>query len=72
MKPSKSFVTSNSYAIFLLIYLLLNFVCSQLLPYAASIVRLIVKYFKKCVSAELRVKVYAVAKLLMMSLGVGK
>ncbi|XP_022150577.1 proline-, glutamic acid- and leucine-rich protein 1 isoform X2 [Momordica charantia] len=44
---------------------------SQLLPYAASIVRLIVKYFKKCVSAELRVKVYAVAKLLMMSLGVG-
>ncbi|XP_022956971.1 proline-, glutamic acid- and leucine-rich protein 1-like isoform X1 [Cucurbita moschata] len=44
---------------------------SQLLPHAASIVRLIVKYFKKCVSAELRVKVYAVAKLLMMSLGVG-
>ncbi|KAG7012950.1 hypothetical protein SDJN02_25703 [Cucurbita argyrosperma subsp. argyrosperma] len=44
---------------------------SQLLPHAALIVRLIVKYFKKCVSAELRVKVYAVAKLLMMSLGVG-
>ncbi|CAK9317306.1 unnamed protein product [Citrullus colocynthis] len=44
---------------------------SQLFPHAASIVRLIVKYFKKCVSAELRVKVYAVAKSLMMSLGVG-
>lgn len=44
---------------------------SQLLPHAASIVRLIVKYFKECVSAELRVKVYAVAKSLMMSLGVG-
>ncbi|XP_031740831.1 proline-, glutamic acid- and leucine-rich protein 1-like isoform X2 [Cucumis sativus] len=44
---------------------------SQLLPHAASIVRLIVKYFKKCVSAELRVKVYAVAKSLMTSLGVG-
>ncbi|KAL0538644.1 hypothetical protein IC582_022795 [Cucumis melo] len=44
---------------------------SQLLPHAASIVRLTVKYFKKCVSAELRVKVYAVAKSLMMSLGSG-
>ncbi|CAK9309947.1 unnamed protein product [Citrullus colocynthis] len=44
---------------------------SQLLPHAASIVRFILKYFKECVSAELRVKVYAVAKSLMMSLGVG-
>lgn len=52
--------------------LIIKFLCSQLLPHAASIVRLIVEYFKKCVSAELRVKVYAVAKLLMMSLGVGK
>ncbi|KAI5421942.1 uncharacterized protein LOC127076040 [Lathyrus oleraceus] len=44
---------------------------SQLLPHAASIVRLITKYFKTCELPEIRIKVYSVAKILLISMGVG-
>ncbi|CAK8565723.1 unnamed protein product [Lathyrus sativus] len=44
---------------------------SQLLPHAASIVRLITKYFKTCQLPEIRIKVYSVAKILLISMGVG-
>lgn len=45
--------------------------CSQLLPHAASIARMITNYFKTCVLPELRIKVYSVAKTLLISMGVG-
>ena len=46
-------------------------VCSQLLPYAAEIVRLLTAYFRTCALPELRVKVYSVIKILLMSMGIG-
>lgn len=45
--------------------------CSQLLPHAASIVRFITKYFKACALPDLRIKVYSIAKTLLISMGVG-
>ncbi|KAJ1429529.1 Pre-rRNA-processing protein RIX1, N-terminal [Sesbania bispinosa] len=44
---------------------------SQLLPHAASIVRVITKYFRTCALPELRIKVYSVTKTLLISMGVG-
>lgn len=44
---------------------------SQMLPHAAYIVRLIVRYFKNCSLPELRVKVYSIIKTLLMSMGIG-
>ncbi|PON70689.1 Coatomer beta subunit [Trema orientale] len=44
---------------------------SQLLPHAASIVRLISVYFKKCALPELRTKMYSITKILLISMGVG-
>ncbi|KAI3970679.1 hypothetical protein MKX01_024326 [Papaver californicum] len=44
---------------------------SQLLPYAAEIVRLLTKYFKRCVLPPLRTKVYSITKMLLISMGVG-
>ncbi|KAF4367940.1 hypothetical protein F8388_002551 [Cannabis sativa] len=44
---------------------------SQLLPHAASIVRLISVYFSKCVLPELRAKIYSITKILLLSMGVG-
>ncbi|KAL0008068.1 hypothetical protein SO802_009570 [Lithocarpus litseifolius] len=44
---------------------------SQLLPYAASIVRLITSYFKRCALPELRIKVYSITRILLISMGVG-
>ncbi|KEH18714.1 hypothetical protein MtrunA17_Chr8g0347521 [Medicago truncatula] len=44
---------------------------SQLLPHAASIVRFITKYFKACALPDLRIKVYSIAKTLLISMGVG-
>ncbi|KAK4593338.1 hypothetical protein RGQ29_017452 [Quercus rubra] len=44
---------------------------SQLLPYAASIVRLITAYFKRCALPELRIKVYSITRILLISMGVG-
>ncbi|KAF4401269.1 hypothetical protein G4B88_014110 [Cannabis sativa] len=43
---------------------------SQLLPHAASIVRLISVYFSKCVLPELRAKIYSITKILLLSMGV--
>ncbi|KAJ6900821.1 hypothetical protein NC652_026804 [Populus alba x Populus x berolinensis] len=45
--------------------------CSQLLPHAAYIVRLVKEYFKRCELPELRIKVYSITKLLLMSMGIG-
>ncbi|KAM3732952.1 hypothetical protein ACB098_11G097400 [Castanea mollissima] len=44
---------------------------SQLLPYAASIVRLITAYFKRCALPELRIKIYSITRILLISMGVG-
>lgn len=45
--------------------------CSQLLPYAADIVRLIKVYLKGCTLPELRIQVYLVIKVLLISKGLG-
>nr|XP_016498511.1 PREDICTED: proline-, glutamic acid- and leucine-rich protein 1-like isoform X1 [Nicotiana tabacum] len=44
---------------------------SQLLPHVASIIRLLTNYFETSALPELRIKVYAIMKVLLMSLGVG-
>ncbi|KAF8008951.1 hypothetical protein BT93_J0064 [Corymbia citriodora subsp. variegata] len=44
---------------------------SQMLPHAAYIVRLIMRYFKNCSLPELRVKVYSIIRTLLMSMGIG-
>nr|VDC61543.1 unnamed protein product [Brassica rapa] len=44
---------------------------SQLLPYAASVVRLVSSYFKKCLLPELRIKLYTITKTLLKSMGLG-
>ncbi|KAK8464934.1 hypothetical protein PHAVU_010G110700 [Phaseolus vulgaris] len=44
---------------------------SQLLPYAASVVRIITKYFKTCELPELRIKFYSVARDLFITMGAG-
>ncbi|CAF1709862.1 hypothetical protein HID58_056215 [Brassica napus] len=44
---------------------------SQLLPYAASVVRVVSSYFKKCSLPELRIKLYSITKTLLKSMGVG-
>ncbi|CAH2034466.1 unnamed protein product [Thlaspi arvense] len=44
---------------------------SQLLPYAASVVRLVSSYFRKCSFPELRIKLYSITKTLLKSMGVG-
>lgn len=49
-----------------------TFLCSQMLPHAAYIVRLIMGYFKNCSLPELRVKIYSIIRTLLMSMGVGK
>ncbi|KAI9077705.1 hypothetical protein K1719_040311 [Acacia pycnantha] len=44
---------------------------SQLLPHAAFTVRMITKYFKTCALPELRIKLYSITKILLISMGVG-
>ncbi|XP_026381355.1 uncharacterized protein LOC113275975 [Papaver somniferum] len=44
---------------------------SQLLPYAADVVRLLTTYFKRCAFPPLRIKVYSITKMLLISMGVG-
>ncbi|CAH8390660.1 unnamed protein product [Eruca vesicaria subsp. sativa] len=44
---------------------------SQLLPYAAFVVRLVSSYFKKCLLPELRIKLYTITKTLLKSMGLG-
>lgn len=44
---------------------------SQLLPHVGSIIRLLTNYFETSALPELRIKVYAIMKVLLMSLGVG-
>ncbi|MCL7033057.1 hypothetical protein MKW94_024802 [Papaver nudicaule] len=44
---------------------------SQLLPYAAEVVRHLKTYFKGCALPPLRIKVYAIMKMLLISMGVG-
>ncbi|CAH9111484.1 unnamed protein product [Cuscuta europaea] len=44
---------------------------SQLLPHAAGIVRLLIDYFERCALPELRIKLYSVVKVLLLSMGVG-
>ncbi|XP_027159423.1 uncharacterized protein LOC113760878 isoform X3 [Coffea eugenioides] len=44
---------------------------SQLLPHVADITRLLTEYFRTCVLPELRIKVYSIMKVLLMSMGIG-
>ncbi|KAJ8551431.1 hypothetical protein K7X08_021446 [Anisodus acutangulus] len=44
---------------------------SQLLPHVGSIIRLLTNYFETSALPELRIKVYTIMKVLLMSLGVG-
>ncbi|CAN4126423.1 unnamed protein product [Withania somnifera] len=44
---------------------------SQLLPHVGSIIRILTNYFEASTLPELRIKVYAIMKVLLMSLGVG-
>ncbi|OVA09040.1 hypothetical protein BVC80_9097g108 [Macleaya cordata] len=43
---------------------------SQLLPYAADVVRLLTGYFGKCALPALRIKVYSIMQILLTSMGV--
>uniref|UniRef100_A0A6N2M1J1 Pre-rRNA-processing protein RIX1 N-terminal domain-containing protein n=1 Tax=Salix viminalis TaxID=40686 RepID=A0A6N2M1J1_SALVM len=60
----------HSYALELLTSVIKG-IRSQLLPHAAYIVRLVKEYFKRCELPELRIKVYSITKLLLMSMGIG-
>ncbi|GMY23428.1 proline-, glutamic acid- and leucine-rich protein 1 isoform X1 [Fagus crenata] len=60
----------HSYSLELLIAIIKG-TRSQLLPYTASIVRLITAYFKRCALPELRIKVYSITRILLISMGVG-
>lgn len=44
---------------------------SQLLPHAAYLVRLLSVYLKRCALPELRIKVYSITRILLISMGVG-
>ncbi|KAK6929074.1 Pre-rRNA-processing protein RIX1, N-terminal [Dillenia turbinata] len=44
---------------------------SQLLPHAARIVRILTEYFQRCQVPMLRVKVYSIIKILLISFGIG-
>lgn len=46
--------------------------CSQLLPHAANIVRLITKYFEIAKLSTMRTKVYGIVQQLLTSMGVGR
>ncbi|KAF8390224.1 hypothetical protein HHK36_024749 [Tetracentron sinense] len=44
---------------------------SQLLPHAADIVRLLTDYFRRCTLPALRIKVYSIIRILLISMGAG-
>ncbi|XP_028755686.1 proline-, glutamic acid- and leucine-rich protein 1 isoform X1 [Neltuma alba] len=60
----------HSYALELLTAVVKG-VGSQLLPHAALTARIITMYFKTCALPELRIKVYSIARILLISMGVG-
>ncbi|KAE8708996.1 Detected protein of unknown function [Hibiscus syriacus] len=43
----------------------------QLLPHSAYVVRVVTRYFKICALPELRIKLYSVIRMLLLSMGVG-
>ncbi|GKE10286.1 proline-, glutamic acid- and leucine-rich protein 1, partial [Tanacetum coccineum] len=44
---------------------------SQLLPHAAHMIRIVTEYLRRCEQPELRIKLYALIKLMLLSMGVG-
>lgn len=48
------------------------FSCSQLLPHAANIVRLLTEYFRRATLPSIRIRVYSIMQILLISMGVGK
>ncbi|XP_071707764.1 uncharacterized protein [Rutidosis leptorrhynchoides] len=44
---------------------------SQLLPHGAHIIRIVTEYFTNCQYPDLRIKLYTIVKLMMLSMGVG-
>ncbi|GKV39759.1 hypothetical protein SLEP1_g47481 [Rubroshorea leprosula] len=49
----------------------LNGSFNHLLPHAAEVVRLVTKYFRRCALPELRIKLYSITRILLISMGVG-
>ena len=47
------------------------FACSQLLPHASNIVRLLTEYFRRAALPSIRIKVYFIMQTLLISFGVG-
>ncbi|KAE8689576.1 Detected protein of unknown function [Hibiscus syriacus] len=43
----------------------------QLLPHSAYVVRVVTRYFKICALPELRIKLYSIIRMLLLSMGVG-
>ncbi|XP_043704243.1 proline-, glutamic acid- and leucine-rich protein 1 [Telopea speciosissima] len=60
----------HSYSLDLLIAIIKG-VRSQLLPHAADVVRLLTEYFRRCAHPSLRIKVYSIMRMLLISIGVG-
>ncbi|RWR72605.1 proline-, glutamic acid- and leucine-rich protein 1-like protein isoform X2 [Cinnamomum micranthum f. kanehirae] len=44
---------------------------SQLLPHAADVIRLLKEYFGRCTLPSLRIRVYSIMQILLISMGVG-
>ncbi|KAJ0988331.1 hypothetical protein J5N97_006687 [Dioscorea zingiberensis] len=44
---------------------------SQLLPHAANVVRLLTEYFRRAVLPPIRIKLYSIVQILLISMGVG-
>ncbi|KAF9591020.1 hypothetical protein IFM89_001230 [Coptis chinensis] len=44
---------------------------SQLLPNAADVIRLVTEYFRRCKLPALRIKLYSILQILLISMGVG-
>ncbi|OMO90801.1 Armadillo-like helical [Corchorus capsularis] len=60
----------HAYSLDLLIAIIKG-IRSQLLPHAAYIVRLLTRYFRRCALPELRIKLYSISRMLLISMGVG-
>ncbi|RRT63447.1 hypothetical protein B296_00040869, partial [Ensete ventricosum] len=49
----------------------LIFTCSQLLPHAANVARILTEYFRRATLPAIRIKLYSVMQFLLISMGVG-
>ena len=70
-----SLISSSSFSLHfknvscnMILYALLQ----SVVPHVADITRLLTEYFRTCALPELRIKVYSIMKVLLMSMGIGK